>query len=60
MSRGLWRLRPLAEAVRTGGQLDALAQGCPAHLSHATVHTAGGAAARFGMCGHLTTWQVTA
>ncbi|OXS36803.1 cupin [Streptomyces sp. XY006] len=50
--RALWRAGALATAERTGAQLDALADGEPAHLAEATAHEAaptrrGG----FGMCG---------
>ncbi|GAA3501707.1 cupin domain-containing protein [Streptomyces prasinosporus] len=50
--RELWRAGALAAAERTGAQLDALADGDPAHLGEATAYRAepsrlGG----FGMCG---------
>ncbi|MER6801358.1 cupin [Streptomyces fimbriatus] len=50
--RELWRAGALAAAERTGAQLDALADGDPAHLGGATAYRAepsrlGG----FGMCG---------
>ncbi|MFF8669631.1 cupin domain-containing protein [Streptomyces sp. NPDC015242] len=50
--RALWRAGALAAAERTGAQLDALADGDPAHLAEATAHQA--APARlggYGMCG---------
>jgi mannose-6-phosphate isomerase-like protein (cupin superfamily) len=56
--RDLWRQRPLAQAVVTGEQLDALGMGQAGHLSTAKVETADGPAPKFGMCGHLTTWQL--
>ncbi|MFJ3442343.1 cupin [Streptomyces sp. NPDC086081] len=57
--RALWRAGALATAERTGAQLDALADGDPAHLDEATAHEAapsrlGG----FGMCGRRDEYDV--
>lgn len=57
--REQWRREPLAQAVLTGEQLDALGDGRATHLAEAAVHTAPGPERRFGMCGHLSTWQLT-
>ncbi|HEX6337470.1 MAG TPA: cupin domain-containing protein [Jiangellaceae bacterium] len=56
--RELWRQRPLAQAAATGDHLDALGAGQAGHLAAAAVATAGGPAAKYGMCGHLTTWNL--
>jgi hypothetical protein len=58
--RELWRARPLTQAVTTGDHLDALAVGEAPHLAYSGVRTADTRRPRFGMCGHLTTWDVTA
>lgn len=58
--RQLWRARPLAQAVTTGDHLDALAAGQAPHLMASGVRTATPLSPRFGMCGHLTGWDVTA
>lgn len=57
--REQWRSRPLAQAVATGEQLDSLGDGRADHLSHAAVHTAPEPAAKYGMCGHLDTYQLS-
>jgi mannose-6-phosphate isomerase-like protein (cupin superfamily) len=56
----LWRERPLAQAQRTGEQLDALATGHGEHLAQADVFTADaiGGDRRFGMCGRLRVWDL--
>jgi mannose-6-phosphate isomerase-like protein (cupin superfamily) len=56
----LWQERPLAQAQRTGEQLDALAAGHGEHLSQADVYTADAAGGdrRFGMCGRLQVWDL--
>jgi hypothetical protein len=56
----LWRERPLAQAQRTGEQLDALAAGHGEHLAQADVYTAEavGGDRRFGMCGRLQVWDL--
>jgi len=58
--RNLWQVRALAQAYRTGEQLDALAAGRPDHLADSAVHTGLPAPEppRYGMCGHLTTWTL--
>lgn len=59
--QNLWRDRPLAEAHRTGEQLESLAAGAdPEHLSHASVFAADAhpGPRRYGMCGHLQTFDV--
>jgi len=53
-----WRQRPLAQAVTTGEQLNALGDGEASHLAEAAVHIAPGPVPRYGMCGHLSTWQL--
>jgi mannose-6-phosphate isomerase-like protein (cupin superfamily) len=58
--RELWREGPLARAVDTGDHLDMLADGCSGHLATAAVHTAAPIGTRFGMCGHLSSWEVRA
>lgn len=55
--RDLWRRRALAEAERTGEQLRALAAGDAGHLAESAVFTAAAAEPRYGMCGHLQTWD---
>ena len=57
--RDLWREGPLADAVTTGDYLDNLAEGQSAHLASSDVYSAEPAADRFGMCGHLTRWELT-
>lgn len=57
--REQWRRKPLAQAVSTGDQLYALGDGRATHLAEAAVHTAPGPEPRYGMCGHLSTWQLT-
>ncbi|WP_156761608.1 cupin domain-containing protein [Microbacterium karelineae] len=53
--RETWRRGPLAQAERTGAQLDALARGDGSHLIEATVGDADAAPAEaWGMCGRLT------
>jgi mannose-6-phosphate isomerase-like protein (cupin superfamily) len=56
--REQWRRKPLAQAVATGEQLDALGDGKAAHLAEAAVYRAAGPTPRYGMCGHLSTWQL--
>jgi len=58
--RNLWQVRALAQAYRTGEQLDALAAGRPDHLADSAVHTGLPAPEppRYGMCGHLSTWTL--
>jgi mannose-6-phosphate isomerase-like protein (cupin superfamily) len=58
--RRLWQVRALAQAYRTGEQLDALAAGRPDHLADSSVHTGLPAPepARYGMCGRLSTWTL--
>lgn len=58
--RELWREGPLADAVTTGDLLDNLAEGESTHLAASDVHPAKPAVDRFGMCGHLSTWDLTA
>lgn len=57
--RELWREGPLADAVSTGDYLDYLADGESTHLVSSDVYGAAAAAERFGMCGHLTTWDLS-
>lgn len=57
--RERWRSGPLAQAVATGEQLDALGDGRATHLAQAAVQTAPGPAAKYGMCGHLSTYQLS-
>jgi hypothetical protein len=56
--RTLWRDGPLARAVDTGDHLDVLSHGHHGHLATATVQTAAPAPTRFGMCGHLSPWDL--
>ena len=56
--RALWRAGPLAAAVDTGDHLELLGSGAGSHLSGSTVRTGAVAAARFGMCGQLSGWQL--
>jgi mannose-6-phosphate isomerase-like protein (cupin superfamily) len=56
--RALWRDGPLARAVDTGDHLEVLADGRSGHLATSAVHTAPPAQSRFGMCGHLSAWDV--
>lgn len=56
--RELWHERPLAQAVATGEQLDALADGDATHLTDAAVRMASGPSLHYGMCGRLHAWQV--
>jgi mannose-6-phosphate isomerase-like protein (cupin superfamily) len=58
--RELWRLGPLARAVDTGDHLELLADGRSSHLATSEVHAAGAEQRRFGMCGHLSTWDLRA
>jgi mannose-6-phosphate isomerase-like protein (cupin superfamily) len=57
--REQWRRTPLAQAVVTGEQLDALGDGKADHLGEAAVRTAAGPTPRYGMCGHLSTYQLS-
>ena len=56
--RELWRRRPLAHAAATGDHLAALGAGQAGHLAAAAVEKADGPVPKYGMCGHLTTWQL--
>ena len=56
--RRLWADGPKAQADATGAHLDALAQADAAHLRGARVADAGDAAAKWGMCGRLETWDL--
>jgi len=56
--RELWAAGPKAQADATGAHLDALAKADPAHLCDAHVASAGDAAAKWGMCGRLETWDL--
>nr|WP_205705100.1 cupin domain-containing protein [Kineococcus indalonis] len=57
--RELWRQRPLAQAERTGGHLDALSAADPAHLAAARVLGADAVPGeRFGVCGRLSVWDL--
>jgi mannose-6-phosphate isomerase-like protein (cupin superfamily) len=56
--RKLWRDGPLARAVDTGDHLDVLADGRSGHLAMSAVHAAAPSEPRFGMCGHLYTWDL--
>lgn len=58
--RELWLLGPLARAVDTGDHLELLADGRSGHLATSEVHTAPPAESRFGMCGHLSGWDLRA
>ncbi|HEY8473048.1 MAG TPA: cupin domain-containing protein [Natronosporangium sp.] len=58
--RELWRMGPLARAVDTGDHLDLLAEGRSGHLATSGVREAPAAPPRFGMCGHLSAWDVRA
>lgn len=58
--RDLWRLGPLARAVDTGDDLELLADGRSSHLATSEVQTAPPARSRFGMCGHLSVWDLHA
>ncbi|WP_432542211.1 cupin domain-containing protein [Kineococcus sp. SYSU DK002] len=59
--RDVWSAGPAAQAARTGEQLRALAEGRAGHLAEAAVRsTAPAPGERFGMCGRLTVWDVTA
>lgn len=58
--RTKWRDGPLARAVDTGDHLDALARGECGHLAQSGVHPATAAEPKFGMCGHLSRWEVNA
>ncbi len=57
--RDLWRDGPLAHTVTTGDYLDNLTEGDGSHLAASQVYSAGRASNRFGMCGHLTTWDLS-
>lgn len=57
--RTLWRAGPLARAVDTGDHLDLLATGHASHLATSAVYAATPTAPRYGMCGHLTGWDLT-
>jgi mannose-6-phosphate isomerase-like protein (cupin superfamily) len=54
--RETWRNGPLAAAVSTGQQLDALEAGSPDHLREGRVASQQ-PAPRFGMCGRLSTYS---
>lgn len=56
--RERWRQGPLARAVDTGDHLDALSNHEYAHLGSSGVYQAATAEPRFGMCGHLSRWDV--
>jgi mannose-6-phosphate isomerase-like protein (cupin superfamily) len=56
--RTRWRDGPLARAVDTGDQLDQLAARDGTHLVESAVYTADPATARYGMCGHLSGWEL--
>lgn len=56
--RELWREGPLADAVSTGDYLDYLADGESTHLVASDVYGATTTPKRFGMCGHLTGWDL--
>jgi mannose-6-phosphate isomerase-like protein (cupin superfamily) len=56
--RTRWRDGPLARAVDTGDHLDLLATGDGAHMAGSAVHTGKPTAPRYGMCGHLSGWQL--
>lgn len=56
--RRLWADGPKAQADATGGHLDALARADATHLCDARVADAGDAAAKWGMCGRLETWDL--
>jgi mannose-6-phosphate isomerase-like protein (cupin superfamily) len=56
--RELWRSGPLTQAVNTGDHLDALAAGKAPYLAFSGVHTASPVTGKFGMCGHLTGWEL--
>jgi hypothetical protein len=58
--RALWRDGPLARAVDTGDHLDVLADGRSGHLATSTIQTAPAPVPRFGMCGHLSAWDLRA
>jgi mannose-6-phosphate isomerase-like protein (cupin superfamily) len=53
----MWRDRALAQAERTGRQLDQLAAGRVDHLATSAVYTVSPAPLGFGMCGRLQTWD---
>lgn len=56
--REVWSAGPLAQAERTGAQLEALARGDASHLFEAGAIQASAAAPdeSWGMCGRLTSW----
>lgn len=56
--RELWQAGPLVQALNTGDQLDALATGKAPYLAFSGVRTGTPNPTRFGMCGHLTGWQL--
>lgn len=58
--RKLWEDRALAQALRTGDQLTALAAAQADHLADSAVHTGAPVPGppRYGMCGHLTGWTL--
>lgn len=58
--RELWRHGPLARAVDTGDHLELLAEGRSSHLATSEVRAAGPPESRFGMCGHLSAWNLRA
>jgi len=57
--RDLWRDGPLAHTVTTGDYLDNLTEGESSHLAASHVYQAAPAADRFGMCGRLTSWDLS-
>lgn len=57
--RGLWRDRPLTQALATGEHLGDLAAGEAPHLSRSVVCTASGFDGRWGMCGQLSGWELS-
>lgn len=56
--REVWEHRSLAQATATGVHLEALQTGDPAYLATAAVRAGDGPVPRFGMCGHLLTWDL--
>ncbi|AYY15588.1 cupin domain-containing protein [Actinobacteria bacterium YIM 96077] len=58
--RSIWQLRPLGQAVKTGAHLDLLESGAAPHLASSSVTSADARPATFGMCGHLSAWDLHA
>ena len=57
--RDLWRDGPLAHTVTTGDYLDNLTEGESSHLAASRVYQAAPTPDRFGMCGRLTSWDLS-